>query len=133
MSESHMRGRVLQLLRHLDAMAVENPARPGTADVNYIEGWIELKQLRRWPRSPSDIVPCGHFRPGQRVWIRRRARKGGRVHVLLQVHADWLLLPGGWAADNLGHTTRLQLEDAAVGVWQGRLNGKEFVKCLLES
>jgi hypothetical protein len=116
----------------LDAVSVENPARPGTPDVNYVEGWIELKKLRRWPRDPDAVVPCVHFRTGQRVWIKRRARAGGRVHVLLQVGQDWLLLPGAGAAAELGYVPRARLEEMAVRVWHGGIEMKELKRCLMQ-
>lgn len=131
MSEQNMRQRVIQGLRPLDAVSVENPAHPGTPDVNYIEGWLELKQLPRWPRGgPEAIVKVSHFRPGQRVWIKRRARRGGRVHVLLQVGPDWLLLPPLEAAQELGRCSRARLEEMAVRVWRGRIDMKELRECL---
>jgi hypothetical protein len=130
MSESAMRSRVVKGLRALDAVAVENPARPGTPDVNYIEGWIELKQLPRWPAKRDTVVKCSHFRTGQRIWIKRRARAGGQVHVLLQVGSDWLLLPGAWAAQNLGRVSLVELIENAERVWHGRLNTKELRQCL---
>jgi len=132
MSEQTMRQRVVRGLRSLDAVSVENPARPGTPDVNYVEGWIELKKLRRWPRDPDAVVPCVHFRTGQRVWIKRRARAGGRVHVLLQVGQDWLLLPGAGAAAELGYVPRARLEEMAVRVWHGGIEMKELKRCLMQ-
>lgn len=133
MSEQTMRQRVVRGLRSLDAISVENAARAGTPDVNYVEGWIELKQLGRWPRDADAVVLCRHFRVGQRVWIKRRARAGGRVHVLLQVGRDWLLLPGREAAEELGHVTRGRLEELAVRVWHGKIDMKELKTCLLAS
>ena len=128
-----MRQRVVRGLRTVHAVSVENPAGPGTPDVNYIEGWIELKQLPRWPRNPDAVVACRHFRPGQRVWIKRRARAGGRVHVLLQVGSDWLLLPGREAAEELGRVPRGRLEEMAVQVWRGKMDMKELKRCLTQS
>lgn len=133
MSEQTMRQRVVRGLRSLDAISVENSARAGTPDVNYVEGWIELKQLPRWPREEDAIVLCRHFRVGQRVWIKRRARAGGRVHVLLQVGRDWLLLPGAEAAEELGRVSRARLEEMAVRVWRGKIEMKELKRCLLAS
>lgn len=132
MSEQAMRQRVVRGLRSLDAISVENSVRAGTPDVNYIGGWLELKQLRGWPRGDGP-VPCRHFRVGQRVWIKRRARMGGRVHVLLQVGRDWLLLPGMEAARELGSVPRRRLEEMAVRVWRGKIDMKELKICLQES
>jgi hypothetical protein len=132
MSEQTMRQLVVRGLRSMDAVSVENPAHPGTPDVNYVEGWLELKQLPRWPRDEAKVIICSHFRTGQRVWIKKRARAGGQVHVLLQVGRDWLLLPGREAAVELGKSaTRARLEEMAVRVWHGRMDMKELKACLL--
>lgn len=128
-----MRGRVVRLLRRHDAMAVENRVYPGTADVNYIEGWVELKWLPRWPKGCEvDAVRVKHFTPQQRVWLRRRWRKGGRAYVLLQVGTDWLLFDGATAADNLGKVTRSRLYEVALKTW-GKLNEEELRVWLTES
>ncbi len=130
MSEQSQRARVVRGLADLHAVAVENPVMPGTPDVNYVEGWLELKCLSRWPRGEETPVRVPHFRREQRIWIRRRALRGGRVHVLLQVERDWLLLPGQWAADRLGEAPRAELIHHARGVWFNKMNMKELVQCL---
>lgn len=111
MLESGMRSKVVAALRSLDAVCVENAARYGTPDVNYVEGWLELKVLARWPRG---VVKVPHFTPQQRVWLKRRVRLGGSAHVLILVDKDWLLFDGSWAADKLGHVTKMEMFDNAV-------------------
>lgn len=120
MSEGDMRGRVVKAMRQFDAMAVENRVRPGTPDVNYIGGWVELKWIKRWPKN-ADIsaVHIDHFTPQQRVWLKNRWRKGGRAFLLLQAAGtDWLLFDGETAAHCLGRATREQLCARALKTWK---------------
>lgn len=130
MSESGMRSRVTRALRELDAVAVENPVYPGTPDVNYLHGWIELKWMRRWPSGRETPVRIDHFTPQQRSWLLRRARRGGKVHVLLQVKREWLLMEGEWAARFLGHVPRVQLLAGSMRVWGQGLIDRELCECL---
>jgi len=97
-----MRQIVVKALSGLDVMSVENPVRPGTPDVNYIEGWMELKVLDRWPvRASTKIqVPC--FTPQQRVWLERRFRRGGAAYFLILIGTDWLLFDGDVAGKLIG-------------------------------
>lgn len=113
-----MRRRVVEGLRDLDAVAVENSAYPGTPDVNYVEGWIELKWLRAWPRQAETPVRVDHFRPEQKVWMRRRWRRGGAVFLLLQVRREWLLFDGPTAAKVVGTAARSELTRAALRHWR---------------
>jgi hypothetical protein len=131
MSERDQRGRVVKALKHLDAISVENRVLPGTPDVEYIGGWVELKWIRSWPRN-SDVSPVhvDHFTPQQRVWLKRRWRRGGRAFVLLQAGGqDWLLLDGETAAQCLGRATRKELYIRALITWKG-LNEKELATWL---
>jgi hypothetical protein len=121
-SESGLRTRVCKILTKigLDGIAVENPARPGTPDINYINGWIECKKTSRWPAKEETVVQLSHdLMQTQRVWIRRRAKAGGNVFVLVQIDHYFLMFDGLWAVNNLGKKTRKELEDGAVFVVSG--------------
>ena len=117
MSEQHMRQRVIKALKPLDAWSVENPCRPGTPDVNYIEGWIELKWKSDWPSRPGTPVRLPHFTPQQKLHLARRWLKGGNAYLLLQVAQDWLLFDGKTAAEHVGQENRAALESVAQVVW----------------
>lgn len=125
--EQNQRQRVVQALRSIDAVSVENPAYPGTPDVNTIHCWIECKCEKEWPKRADTPFRLPHFTQQQRVWLLRRCRKGGKAYVLLQVANDWLLFDGERAANGLGTWTRTECETNALRVWAGGLNEKELL------
>lgn len=130
MSESDLRRKIVSILKPLDAVSVENPAYPGTPDVNFIEGWVELKWLRSWPKREKTIVTIEHFTQQQRVWLLRRWKKGGNVYLLLQVRREWLLFTGETAAKIIGKKDRLGLIEAAKNYWSGQLPENEFISSI---
>jgi len=113
-----MRSKVVKILEREDAKAVENPVHPGTPDVNYIEGWIELKQVPEWPANEETPLRIAHFTPQQRVWLMRRCSMGGRAHLLLQVGREWLLFTGTVAAKEIGTANMHRLRGLAVRKWK---------------
>lgn len=116
-SERSMRARVTHALRALDAMAVENMVQPGTPDVEFIGGWVELKSADRWPVREKTPLRVPHFNALQRLWLRRRWERGGAAWLLLRVKRDWLLLDGDVAARIVGEANREQLIAAARCYW----------------
>lgn len=130
MSESTMWNTVRSAFEGLDPVRVENRCDPGTPDVNFVEGWIELKWL---PEAPvrGGIVHLDHFTPQQRAWIIRRAIRGGKVFVLLQLASTWLLFDGRWAAENLGRVNVSTLEENALGLWRTKLSKPELKQLVM--
>jgi len=132
MAESDMRTHLCDQLKKLDAVAVENPARPGTPDVNYIGGWIECKWLRAWPKRPGTVVRLDHpLLTSQKVWIRRRLRRGGKAWVMLQCGRGWMLFRGDAACDFLGTSTRAELGRHCYAHWPNGLDADELIAILV--
>lgn len=135
-SEARMRQTVNRVLRRagLDPVSVENPAHPGTPDVNYVGGWIELKQRGAWPsnvRGRFRVVRCEHFSTEQRIWLSRRELAGGRTFLIWRIGRDWLLFRGSVAANVVGNVPEPELRRAAYKVWASKaLMEKELVECL---
>jgi hypothetical protein len=127
MSEQNMRGKIIEVLKPLDAVSVENPVCPGTPDVNFADGMCELKWIRRWPVKPETPVLIEHFTPQQRIWLMRRWNAGGNVWLLLSCQKSWLLFDGLTAQQKVGRVTRGELESCAHKVWTGGLEAGELV------
>lgn len=113
----------------LDACSVENPAYPGTPDVQHIDGWLELKWKEKWPAREDTAVRLPHFTPQQRCWLMRRhvacrkmfERRGtehGLAYLLLYVEEtrEHLLFSGERAARYVGkdEATRAKLYEWAL-------------------
>lgn len=131
MSERAVRTRVVKALRSLDAMAVENPALPGTPDVEFIGGWLELKKVDRWP-AKGGVLHIPHFTKQQRLWLAKRWARGGYCGLLLQVGREWLLFDGDVAARVVGSADRQQLYDACRIKWGKIPPPKEFERCVCQ-
>ena len=128
MAEKDMRQRIINILRPLDAVSVENSAYPGTPDVNFIEGWLELKWLRSWPIQAETPVLISHFTQQQKVWLKRRWLKGGNAWLLLQCKREWILFDGDTAALYVGRMTRGELIERAHSYWRDGLNRTALIK-----
>jgi len=130
-SERDMRKRVVRALRALDAVSVENGVGIGTPDVNFADGWLELKSIEGWPRDPLKPLVVEHFTPTQRIWLARRDAAGGRAYLLLKVNHDWLLLRAGHATEVLFNgATRGALFDVACRAWPNGLVDAELLEFL---
>lgn len=68
---------------------VENPAHPGTPDLNVciqgVEIWMELKQEKSLPKRETTPVFTGALRPDQILWHTLRHRAGGRSYIVAYV------------------------------------------------
>lgn len=131
MSEHSMWGRVRRALKGLDPVRVENRVELGTPDVNYIEGWVELK-IATAPKR-GGILKIEHYTMEQRTWAIRRTHHGGRVFLLLKVGNEWLLFTGLCASEFLGKVDLNKLRQVAIKTWKIKLNDRELREILTKS
>ena len=117
MSEDALSKRVVLAIRKLDPVLVDNPRKPGTPDINFIEGWVELKYLPEWPKRATTLVKFPKFYPQQRVWLVKRTLSGGKCFVLVQIKFMYILYQGGFAAQHFDKMTKEELLKNALKVW----------------
>jgi hypothetical protein len=122
-SESTSWQQLKPLLKGLDPCRVENLVNPGTPDINYIEGWIELKFSYCWPKR-GGVLKIKHFTPQQRAWLTRRCLEGGKAFLILHIGCEWLLFNGMVAAQCVGESTREEMYRHCIANWD-RLPTKE--------
>lgn len=120
MNESGFWGnRVRPAMSGLDPVRIEGAAS-GTPDVNYTNGWIELKYLKKWPTNPQKVVKIDHFTPEQRLWLMRRTLAGGKAFLLIGVGRESLLFEGDVASEMIGKIPRAAMYVAAHAVFRNR-------------
>lgn len=116
----------------LDARRIESTSTAsGIPDVNYVQGWIELKCLRGWPVREKTIVKVKHFTADQRAFLRVRWAAGGKTFLLLKVAKEWLLFTGPVAAKSIHYVNRQKLYEICVSRWTRLPRNEELRKCLL--
>lgn len=91
MKESVFRSKLVKILKPLHAVPVENAVCPGTPDISYAGGWIELK-VDEWNKKGE--LPLKLLTPQQRVWMHKRwSVTGEMVSLAVLVHDCVMILP----------------------------------------
>jgi len=131
MSESQLRRNVIKILKGRHAKPIENALAAGTPDVNYAEGWIELKKLAKWPKNANTPVRIRHFTENQRLWLTDRWEVGGASWLLIQIDKTFLLYNGS-DVNQIGSLTRAEMLELAAQRWEGLRELKEGLSQCLE-
>lgn len=102
--EQKLNDKILAALAGWDPQRIENCCGEGYPDINYINGWIEDKQVEEWPKRADTPLRIPHYTAAQRGWHMRRRKAGGRVHVALWVRETdaYYLFDAYRAAQHLG-------------------------------
>ena len=130
MSEARMWEAIRPVLRPVDPVRIESHMAAGVPDVNYTEGWIELKYAARWPPRGGPLR-LDHFTTAQRSWLRRREAAGGRAFLLLKVgKTEWILMTGVAAAAYLGQSTQEEIYNNNVARWTRLPKSEEIIRWL---
>lgn len=85
-----------------DADSIETKYLTGIPDIAFgargINGWIELKQVKAWPKREDTIIKPEHYTAEQVNWLSKRGKKGGNCFVMVRVGADdYFIFTWPWA------------------------------------
>jgi hypothetical protein len=132
MSESGMRSSLVKKLVSLDAQSVECPIKTGVPDINYRFGWIECKYEPKWPKNLSMPMKFHHpVTPGQKVWMRRRIRKGGMCFLAAKVAMEWFFWDcRTFNLDLFNTMDRAAMIGSSNLYYRNRINDKELIMFL---
>lgn len=129
MIEKRMRRTVIDLLKPLNAFAVENTACDGCPDICTVAGWIELK-TGKWPAREETRVPI-KVREAQRIWMDRWTRHGGRAFTLTRIVEWWFLHDAKWVINHLGNVPEVELRGFALKSWSSTPGQDELIGALI--
>lgn len=83
------------LLGKWHATRIESSSGNGVPDISYgmpyINGWIELKYVKEWPKRATTRVKLP-LRPEQKHWIATRGGLSGHVWVICRVQDTFFLI-----------------------------------------
>src|SRR5690348_11902747 len=113
--ETRFGKRFRKKLKYGHDIRVENPACPGTPDlndcINGVEFWVEFKQTKEMPKLPDTPVFRGALRPEQVLWLYKRASVGGRCYIAAYVEdLDITYIIPGKHAREFNSMNRAQLD-----------------------
>lgn len=129
MAESQTWRTLKKAIKELDPYRVENLLDRGCPDVNFVDGWIELKHVPKWPVR-GGVVRIEHYTNEQRIWLMRRWRAGGKAFLLIQAEREWLLYTAP-QAQKVGELTVQEMRDWASVHWPRGLCSSDLVEILM--
>lgn len=112
-----------------EATRHEDKFASGIADVSFVcggsHGWMELKQIDKWPVRPGTTVRCKHYTDEQRIFLKRKGRAGGNTWLFVKIQRDYLLID--WAlAEQFGTLNKEETLQLASARWSNRVDWEEL-------
>lgn len=96
-----------------------------------INGWIELKQIEKWPARKETLLKPSKYTSGQVNWLNKRNKKGGHCFVMMKVGSDdYFLFRASFARKIKNGMTDKELKDYCIAHWEGSVDPDELVKYL---
>lgn len=121
---------------HWNATRHEDKLNLGVPDVSFgalgVNGWIELKAIKGWPKRQNSPVSIPHYSKEQRIWIYQRGQYSKCVWALLRVGREWLLFDPMSARLVLGIGTADEHRRAARKIWIDTPPVDEFLKTITQ-
>lgn len=109
----------------------------GVPDLSYgaegVNGWIELKQLKDWPKREATKVPlksAAHFSVEQVNWLLKRGKKGGNCYLLVKVGQEYFLFDYTKVQPLWKGLTQDTFREQCLGYWKSQIDPVELIRLL---
>ncbi len=114
----------------------EDECTSGIPDVSYgidgVNGWIELKAYKHWPKKPETVIPFKNFKISQKRFLRGRGKAGGYCFVMVVFGKEIVLFH--WTDIHvLGETNKEELLKYAIYKSDIPIAQEELIKILTDS
>lgn len=93
-----------------------------------VNGWIELKQIEKWPARKETLLKPSKYTSGQVNWLNKRNKKGGNCFVMVKVgNNDYFLFDASAARKIKNGMAGEELKDCCIAHWVGGVDPDELV------
>lgn len=100
--------------------------------IECVNGWIELKQIEKWPINPETPAKPEKYTPEQVNWLKRRGKKGGHCFVFIKVEkSEYFLFDWSSAPDIRAGMKQATYNKTCVAKWSGKINVEELLDILV--
>lgn len=118
-----------------DVQSHEDQFSTGIPDLSFaaggVDGWIELKQIPRWPARASTLVKPSKYTADQVNWLRRRAKKGsGQCFVFVRVDKEYFLFSYLRARQVRQGLVQDDYRKLSLASWTGGIDPQEFIAAI---
>lgn len=118
-----------------DVQSHEDRFSLGIPDLSYgargVNGWIELKQVRKWPKRAETNVDLSHFTSNQVNWLRRRGKKAGNCFVLIKVDTEYFVFSFHTARFLRAGMTKKEFYERCILSWEKSVDPDQLIEILV--
>jgi len=95
-----------------------------------INGWMELKHIKSFPKKRDSIIAIDHYTDDQRKWLLENYETGGATFLFIKIDREYYLFTGS-AMVSVGYRTKDWWLTHCIGCWVGSVDWKQFVYILI--
>lgn len=96
-----------------------------------VNGWIELKQVKAWPKREDTKVKPAHYTSEQANWIIKRNKYAGSCFVFVKVEREYFLFKAYHARLIKNGITKKQYGEYCCAKWAGSIDPQKLLEALI--
>jgi len=134
--ENRLKNYLLEMMGTVwDAQSHEDRFSLGIPDLSYgvagVNGWIELKQVEKYPKKSSTPIDLKHFTPSQVNWLRKRGKRAGSCFILIQITTEYYIFSFHKARLLRAGMTKEKMEEQCIQKWENGIPRIQLLNVLI--